>query len=127
MGAMSRREFLTDAAVAGFVAAAASRPLEANPLGLPIGSQTYPHRQMIKDGNFAGLLKMLKDIGVESIELCSPIGYADFASLSDGKQVKKILARPRPQVRELSLQHARAAGRNRPKASPGPRKSASRR
>ena len=92
MGAMSRREFLTDAAVAGFVAAAASRPLEANPLGLPIGSQTYPHRQMIKDGNLAGLLKELKDIGVEHIELCSPIGYADFASLSDGKQVKKIIA-----------------------------------
>ena len=92
MGAMSRREFLTDVAVAGFVAAAASRSLEANPLGLPIGSQTYPHRQMIKDGNFAGLLKELKDIGVEQIELCSPIGYADFASLSDGKQVKKIIA-----------------------------------
>ena len=29
--------------------------LNANPLGLPIGSQTYPHRAMIKDGNFAGL------------------------------------------------------------------------
>ena len=27
--------------------------LQANPLGLPIGSQTYPHRQMIKDGQFS--------------------------------------------------------------------------
>ena len=69
MPAMSRREFFkktaTDTAVAGLLAAGAGAMLEANPLGLPIGSQTYPHRQMIKDGDFAGLLKTLKDIGVE--------------------------------------------------------------
>jgi len=95
MAALSRREFLkktaTDAAVAGVLAAGVAE-LRANPLGLPIGSQTYPHRAMIKEGNFPGLLKMLADIGVRTIELCSPIGYADFASLSDGKQVKKIVA-----------------------------------
>ena len=83
---ISRRDFLrktaTDAAVAGFLAAGVAE-LRANPLGLPIGSQTYPHRQMIKDGNFAGLAKALADIGVQSLELCSPIGYADFAPLSD--------------------------------------------
>ena len=94
MAACSRREFLkktaTDAAVAGFLAASGAE-LRANPLGLPIGSQTYPHRAMIKDGNFAGLLKMLADIGVQEVELCSP-GYAEFASLSDGKQVRKIIA-----------------------------------
>jgi hypothetical protein len=28
------------------------RELGANPLGLSIGSQTYPHRQMIRVGNF---------------------------------------------------------------------------
>src|SRR5207244_10621414 len=95
MASLSRREFLrktaTDAAVAGFLAAGAAT-LKANPLGLPIGSQTYPHRQMIKDGHFAELLKTLKDIGVERVELCSAFGYNDFASLSDGKQVKKILS-----------------------------------
>jgi sugar phosphate isomerase/epimerase len=95
MAAVSRREFLkkaaTDAAVAGFLAAGVAE-LRANPLGLPIGSQTYPHRAMIKEGNFSGLLKTLADAGVHTIELCSPIGYADFASLSDGKQVKKIVA-----------------------------------
>ena len=52
MAPMSRREFFrqaaTDAAVAGFLAAAAP-PLRANPLGLPIGSQTYPHRPLLKD------------------------------------------------------------------------------
>jgi sugar phosphate isomerase/epimerase len=95
MTVCSRREFLkktaTDAAVAGFLAAGVA-DLRANPLGLPIGSQTYPHRQMIKDGNFAGLAKTLADIGVQRVEMCSPLGYSDFASLSDGKQVKKILA-----------------------------------
>jgi hypothetical protein len=44
---MSTREFVkhasTDLAVAGFLAAGAAR-LSAAPLGLPIGSQTYPHR-----------------------------------------------------------------------------------
>jgi sugar phosphate isomerase/epimerase len=91
---LSRREFLrktaTDAAVAGFLAAGVAE-LRANPLGLPIGSQTYPHRQMIKDGNVAGLMKALADLGVQSVELCSPLGYADFASLSDGKQVARII------------------------------------
>ena len=66
--------------------------VRANPLGLPIGSQTYPHRAMIRDGNFAGLLDTLKGIGVGAIELCSPFGYAEFASLSDGKQVRQIVA-----------------------------------
>jgi sugar phosphate isomerase/epimerase len=96
MAAISRREFFrktaTDAAVAGFLAAGARATLMANPLGMPIGSQTYPHRAMIKDGNFAGLLKELKDIGVERIELCSAIGYADFAPLADGKATQKIIA-----------------------------------
>ncbi len=95
MNAISRREFLektaAGAAAAGFAAAGVVR-LSANPLGLPIGSQTYPHRQMIVDGDFAGLLKTLKDIGVERIELCSAIGYKEFASLADGKQTAKIIA-----------------------------------
>jgi sugar phosphate isomerase/epimerase len=66
------------------------RELHADPLGIPIGSQTYPHRQRIKDGDFAGLCKDMADLGVRSLELCSP-GYADFAGLSDGKQTRKIL------------------------------------
>ena len=84
--ALSRRELLTMFLAAGVV------PLRANPLGLPIGSQTWPHRQMIKDGNFAVLAKTLADIGVQQVEMCSPFGYNDFASLSDGRQVKRILA-----------------------------------
>jgi sugar phosphate isomerase/epimerase len=91
---ISRREFFkraaTDAAVAGFLAAAAIE-LRANPLGLPIGSQTYPHRAMLKQ-DFPGLMKQLAGLGVERIELCSPFGYADFAGLAKGAEVKKILA-----------------------------------
>src|SRR6188508_3130187 len=94
MSALSRREFFrktaTDAAIAAFVAAGGTRLL-ANPLGLPIGSQTYPHRAMITEGNFAGLLKTLKDIGVDRIELCSAIGYKEFASLADAKQTAKMI------------------------------------
>ena len=96
MAAISRREFFkqagADAAVAGFLVSGAAVALKANPLGLPIGSQTYPHRAMISEGNFPGLLKTLADIGVQRIELCSALGYKEFASLADGKQVRKIIA-----------------------------------
>jgi sugar phosphate isomerase/epimerase len=95
MAALSRREFLRraagDAAIGGLLAAGVVTA-RANPLGLPIGSQTWPHRQMIKDGNFAGLAKMLADIGVQEVEMCSPLGYNDFAVLTDGKQVRRILS-----------------------------------
>ncbi|HTS64808.1 MAG TPA: hypothetical protein VMH28_22450 [Candidatus Acidoferrales bacterium] len=64
--------------------------LRGNPLGLPIGSQTYPHRQRIKDGDLAGLCKDMKDLGIGIIELCSP-GYGEFSSLIDGKQTRKII------------------------------------
>jgi sugar phosphate isomerase/epimerase len=83
---ISRRQFVTSCAML-----AGGTMLRASPLGLPIGSQTYPHRQMIRDGNFAGLLETLKSIGVGAIELCSPLGYAEFASLSDGNRVKALI------------------------------------
>ena len=95
MDPISRREFFrragTDAVVAGVLAAGVV-PLRAAPLGWPIGSQTYPHRALITEGNFAGLLKTLKDIGVGAVELCSPLGYKEFAPLMDGKQVRSMLA-----------------------------------
>ena len=93
MSGISRREFVkrsaTGVAFAGFLSAG-SRELRASPLGLPIGSQTYPHRQRIKDGDFAGLCKDMAALGVGSLELCSP-GYEEFASLADAKQTRKIL------------------------------------
>ena len=94
MSAVSRREFFreaaTDAVVAGFLSAGALE-LRAAPLGIPIGSQTYPHRERIKNGDFAGLCKDMAALGVGDLELCSP-GYGEFASLSDGKQTRKIMS-----------------------------------
>jgi sugar phosphate isomerase/epimerase len=93
MRELSRRAFLkgsaTGAAIAGFVPGSLER-LRANPLGLPIGSQTYPHRQRIKNGDLAGLCQDMANLGVGMLELCSP-GYSEFASLTDGKQTRKIL------------------------------------
>ena len=93
MPAISRRTFFQESAknvaVAGFLSAAV-RDLSANPLGIPIGSQTYPHRQRIKDGDFAGLCKDMAALGIGSLELCSP-GYGEFASLADGKEARKII------------------------------------
>jgi len=89
----SRRQFLKKSAMnvggAGLLSVAA-RKLEANPLGMPIGSQTYPHRQRIKSGDFAGLCKDMAALGIGNVELCSP-GYAEFASLADGKQTRRIV------------------------------------
>lgn len=92
MAAMSRREFLkkaTDAAVVGLVSAGAGE-VRANPLGLPIGSQTWPHRAMVKQ-DFPGLLTLLADLGLQRIELCSPFGYPEFAGLTNTAEVKKII------------------------------------
>ncbi len=82
---LNRRAFLATAS-----AASAAFALNAKPLGFPIGSQTYPHRQRIKDGEFPGLLKDMAGIGIQTIELCSP-GYAEFSSLADGKQTRRII------------------------------------
>ncbi len=91
---ISRREFIQKAAIscgaAGWLLAGAPR-LRANPLGLPIGSQVWPMRSMLKD--FPGFCKMIADIGVTRLELCSPIGYgAEFSSLANPKEVSKILS-----------------------------------
>jgi sugar phosphate isomerase/epimerase len=76
-------------AIAGLVTARQTA-LRADPLGIPIGSQTYPERQMIADGKFGELLKKMHGAGIRQIELCSP-GYAQFKSLADGKQTRKLV------------------------------------
>lgn len=68
-----------------------TRELGASPMGLPIGSQVYPLRSQLED--FPAFVKMVAGIGVTRLELCSPIGYgAEFASLSNGREVHKILS-----------------------------------
>jgi sugar phosphate isomerase/epimerase len=39
-----------------------------------------------------GLLKQLADLGVRQIELCSPLGYEEFAGLPKATELKRILA-----------------------------------
>lgn len=97
MLAISRREFFKTTAkgatLAGLVSAGGLE-LRANPLGMPIGCQTWPVRKMIAQ-DFPGTIKQLAEAGFQSIELCSPIGYADsgFAGLAKykGPELRKIL------------------------------------
>ena len=97
MPEISRREFLKNAAAsaaaAGFLSAAPPE-LRADPLGMPIGCQTWPVREMIAK-DFPGTIKQLAAAGFQTIELCSPVGYADsgFAGLAkySGAELRKIL------------------------------------
>lgn len=94
MSGISRREFFAKtgaSAVAMGILASQVAKLKANPLGIPIGSQTYPHRTRIDAGEFAALLKDMKGIGIDQVELCDPWNYKEFAKLMDGKTTKKML------------------------------------
>lgn len=67
---LSRRQFLNTT-----LAATALAPFTAaDPLGLPIGCQTYPVRDAIAK-DWEGTLAQLAGIGYRAIELCSPPGY----------------------------------------------------
>jgi sugar phosphate isomerase/epimerase len=98
MSGLSRREFVRNAAIqaaaVGFISGGGLE-LRANPLGLPIGCQTWPVRDMIAK-DFPGTIKQLADAGFQTIELCSPVGYADsgFAGLAkySGSELRKILS-----------------------------------
>lgn len=97
MISISRREFCkiatTQVAAIGILSTGV-RKLGANPLGMPIGCQTWPVREMIAK-DFPGTIKQLAAAGFQSIELCSPVGYADsgFAGLAKykGAELKQIL------------------------------------
>jgi sugar phosphate isomerase/epimerase len=98
MSAISRREFCKSAgmqaAAAGFLFSSA-REVCAIPLGMPIGCQTWPVREMIAK-DFPGTIKQLAAAGFQTIELCSPVGYADsgFAGLAkySGTELRNILS-----------------------------------
>lgn len=87
MSAISRRDLFktaaVDASAAGLLLAAARR-LRGNPLGMPIGCQTWTVRSMIAK-DFPGTIKMLAGIGFQAIELCSPVGYAGSGFANVGK------------------------------------------
>jgi sugar phosphate isomerase/epimerase len=95
MAEISRRRFLeaggASAALAYMVANGIK--VKAAPLGLPVGSQTYPHRARIAAEGLKGfdaLLKDMKAIGIDAVELCNT-AYKEFAALSDAKATRKIL------------------------------------
>lgn len=98
MLAISRRDFCkvaaAQSAAIGLMSAGVLK-LRANPLGMPIGCQTWPVREMIAK-DFPGTLKQLAGAGFQSIELCSPVGYADegFGGLAKykGSELKKIIS-----------------------------------
>ena len=83
----TRREFLERTAlgltVAGCAGMGVSR-LHANPLGFPIGCQTYPVRKALSQ-DFDGTLRQLAGMGYQAIEMCSPPGYmnAGYAALAN--------------------------------------------
>ena len=97
MSVTSRRDFLKTAAMyttaAGFFSSGVLE-LRANPLGMPIGCQTWPVREMIAK-DFPGTIKQLADAGFQSIELCSPAGYAEFGfgglAKYTGTELRRIL------------------------------------
>jgi sugar phosphate isomerase/epimerase len=97
MPEIPRREFLksvaTTAAAAGLLSESPFE-LHANPLGLPIGCQTWPVREGIAK-DFPGAIKQLVAAGFQNIELCSPVGYADsgFGGLAKykGFELRKML------------------------------------
>ncbi len=98
MLAISRRDFCkvaaAQSAAIGLMSAGVLK-LRANPLGMPIGCQTWPVREMIAK-DFPGTVKQLAAAGFQSIELCSPVGYADegFGGLAKykGSELKKIIS-----------------------------------
>ena len=111
MSAISRREFCknaaTQVAAAGLLGAGALE-LRGNPLGMPIGCQTWPVREMIAK-DFPGTIKQLAAAGFQTVELCSPVGYADsgFAGLAKytGAELRKILSDAGVSLCEFALRH----------------------
>jgi len=97
MGTIPRREFIKAASSSAVVGALLSTNVPAlfgDPLGMPIGCQKWPVRNMIAK-DFRGALKELSAAGFQTIELCSPVGYADsgFAGLGkySGSELRGIL------------------------------------
>lgn len=97
MSLLSRREFCNGAlkyAAAMGLFSTGVLDVHANPLGLPIGCQTWPVREMIAK-DFPGTIRQLAAAGFQSIELCSPVGYSEygFGGLAKYKaaEIRKIL------------------------------------
>ena len=101
MNKLTRRQFLGKSAFGiGSVVIASQIPLDLDaeslpvPVKMPIGFQSWIVRDQIgKD--FPGTLKMVADMGYQSVEMCSPVGYEDlgFGALKKfkPKELRKII------------------------------------
>lgn len=72
----------------------ASRELAANPLGLPIGCQVFPIREILMQ-DFDGTLRDIAAVGYRVIEFCSPpsfatMGFGPIANMKASEILEKI-------------------------------------
>ncbi len=74
---ISRRQFLGKSTMgitaAGYLAAVGTK-VSANPIGMPIGFQSWSVQQLLQK-DFDGTLKQMAESGFQSMELCSPPSY----------------------------------------------------
>lgn len=95
MNTMTRREFIGKTAVAaGALTKGTMITSNAAPLGLPIGFQTFPIREiLVKD--FEGTLRKMAGLGYQTVEMCSPAGYVSsgFGPLASMKapEMRRII------------------------------------
>ena len=96
---MNRRTFVaTTAKGAGAALVLSQLPeslfAQSNAVGIQIGFQSWTIREMLSK-DFSGTLKMMKTLGYQVIEMCSPKGYekAGFAAFVDMKasEMKKMI------------------------------------
>lgn len=74
---MTRRRFLRHSALAIGAAAVSgwgTWPVRGNPLGLPIGFQTWVVREALAK-DFDGTLRQMAGLGYKTLEMCSPPDY----------------------------------------------------
>jgi sugar phosphate isomerase/epimerase len=101
MNKLSRRQFLGKSALGiGSVVIASQIPLDLDaiarpePVKMPVGFQSWIVREKIGN-DFPGTLKMVADMGYQSVEMCSPVGYESlgFGNLKKykPKELKKII------------------------------------
>lgn len=100
MNKLSRRQFLSKSAMGlGSVVVASQFPLNLNAdplttLKMPLGFQSWIVREKIAN-DFSGTIKMVAEMGYQSIEMCSPVGYENlgFGGLLKykPKELKKII------------------------------------
>ena len=101
MNKLSRRQFLEKTALGvGSIVVASQIPLNlsanapAKDVKMPVGFQSWIVRDKIGI-DFPGTLKMVADMGYQSVEMCSPPGYEDlgFGPLIKlkAKEMKKII------------------------------------